>query len=405
MYRYLKNKNVIYSFVSSLFLLFISYFVNNFPLFTGESMLQYYLSQKVCEKIGIHKNVSYGNAVYYNMSYDKMLVPYIDRSDTIGNNCISDRGKLLHFLRLLESTQKYKYVIVDILFDKSDRSEYDDSLYSQIKKMPNIIIADHLEIDHAWPEFQKLRKSGLATYFATIVSTSFGRIEYSIGDKKSLPLVVYENMYPKGSMNRYGIGRFSLYTMNGKLCHNSCFLTFDNTFVKPIKTEKKLDYYVHSNKFINLGQFMDDPTNDNDELKELIGKNTNNKYVVIGDFVRDVHDTYIGAIPGPVIMMRALTTLDKEGNIVKFSHVLLWLFVFFLINLSILYSKPISKHIALIKDIPFKLFHFCFSLITFSFFLIIVSTIEYVCEYPTCSLVVPVFYFSIMKLYVQYKNQ
>ncbi len=404
-YRYLKNKYVIYSFISSLFLMLISYFVNNSPLFTGESMLQYYGLQKVCEKIGIHKTVSYGDAVYYNMSYDKMLVPSIDRADTIGNNCISDRGKLLKFLRLLESSNKYKYIIVDIIFDKSERSEYDDELYTQIKKMRNIIIADHLEVDHTWPDFQESKKSGLVTYFATTVSTNFGRMEYLIGDKESLPLAVYENITPKGSMKRYGIGRLSLYTMNGKLCQNSCFLTFDNTFVKPIKTEKKLDFYVHSNKFINLGQFIDDPTSDEDELKELIGINTDNKYVVIGDFVGDVHDTYIGAIPGSVIMMRALATLEENGNIVKFAHVMLWLFVFFLINLSILYNRPISKHIPIIKNIPYKLFHFCFSLITFTSILIVVSTIEYICEYQTYSLVVPILYFSILKLYVQYKNQ
>ena len=404
-YRYLKNKYVLYSFISSLFLILISYFVNNSPLFTGESMLQYYGLQKICEKIGIHKTVSYGNAIYYNMSYDKMLVPSVDLLDTIGNNCVSDRGKLLRFLQLLDSTNRYKYVIVDLLFDKSERSEYDDALYLQIKKMRNIIIADHLEADHAWPEFQESKKSGFVTFFATTVSTNFGRMEYSNGSKKSLPLTVYENMNPKSTMKKYGFGRLSLYTMGGKLCQNSCFLTFDNNFVKPFKTEKKPDFYVHSKKFINLGLFIDNPTRDVVELKELISINTNNKYVVIGDFVGDVHDTYMGAIPGSVIMMRALATLEEGGNIVKTSHVMLWLVVFFLINLSILYNKPISKHIPIIKNIPYKLFHFCFSLITFTFVLIIVSTIEYICEYPTYSLVVPIFYFSILKIYVQYKNQ
>lgn len=405
----MKKRSVLYSLVSSLILIFISYFYNNFPLFTGESMFQYYWIQKVCESIGIHKSVNYGDAVFYNMSYDKMLIPAIDKKsetdiDTLGDYSVTDRLKILTLLQQLEKTDKYKYVILDVVFDKKEPSKYDDALFSQISKMRNVVVANHTELNFASPELEKLGKTGLVTFYTTKVSTNFGRIEYTINDKRSLPLVVYENINSGVRMKRYGIGRLSFYTIGGKICQNSSFLTFDDYFVKKNQSETKNNYYISSEKYINYGKFISNPHLDENLLLKMISRNTNKKYVVIGDFYSDVHDTYVGAIPGPIIMMRGLANLEEGGNIVRLSHVLLWFFVFFIINISILYNRPISRSVPIIKNITYKWFHFIFSLFSFGVFLFICSIFEYICGYPIYSLVIIIIYFSLLKVFIQYKN-
>lgn len=406
-WKYLNNKYVIYSFVSSILLIILSYFYNNLPLFTGESMFRYYWTQRICDYIGIHKTVDYGDAVFYNMSYDKKLIPAVNRYDTLGVECVTDREKLLNFLDLLQQTDKYKYVIVDFIFDKSLKSEVDKELFSKISNMRDIIVANHVHIDNGAKELENKGKTGLVTYFITSVATNFGRMEYSLDtvyNKKSLPLVVYENLHPNNKLKRFGLGRFSIYTMGNRLCQNSNFLTFDSTYVKPVNYEHN-NYFFSSKYYTNVGKLFNDYEDSYEELKEMMNKNTEGKYVVIGDFHSDIHDTYVGELPGSVIMMRGIASLEEGANIVSFSQNLMWFIVFFLISLTILNNKPISKSLPYIKKIPNKLFHFAFSLVSFGFTLFVVSFIEYILGYQIYSLVIPILYFSLLKINVQYIRQ
>ena len=404
---FLKNKLVLYSFISSLMLVITSYFANNSPIFTGESMIQYSIIQNFCEKIGIHKTVSYGDAVFYNVAYDKMLIPAIsdeDKQDTLGVNVITDRQKLLRFLRLLNKTDKYKYIIIDLIFDRKDVSIYDDSLFHYISEMRDIVVANHLDIHFADSSLVLSRKTGLVTFFTTSVTTNFGRFEFILNDNNSLPLTIYENLNPEKRMKRFGYDRLSVYTIGGRLCQNACFLTFDNSFVETNIEKFNEKYYTQSNKYINLGKFIDDPIYNDTMLLTLVEKNTKNKNVVVGDFKGDIHDTYIGPIPGSIIMMRALATLEEEGNIIHLLHITIWFFVFFMITFSILYDKPISRWMPIIKKVKYKWFHFLFSIISFGFVLLITSAVEYVCNYPVSSLMIPILYFSILKIIIQYKK-
>jgi hypothetical protein len=353
----------------------------------------------------IHKNVSYGDAVFYNVAYDKELIPAIDQeyNDTLGVSVITDRKKLFQFLRVLEKTDSYKYVIIDLTFDKKDVSIYDDSLFNQIQRMRDIVVADHPKIKFARPELATMGKTGLVSYYTTSLSTNFARYEYTNNDKRSIPMLVYEKLNNK-ELKRYGLGRLSIYTLGGKLCQNSNFLTFDDFFNITLSDTLNNKYSLTANEYINLGKFLNNPITDNEELCEDVGNYTKSKYVVIGDFLNDIHDTYIGEKPGSLIIMRALHTLEEGKIFVSLSHTLLWGVVFLLISLSIINNKPISKNLPLVKKIPYKWFHFILSLITFGVVLLMCSTIEYAYYDQVYSLVVPVLYFSALKLIIQYKK-
>ena len=406
-FRIMCNKIVVKSILSSLILIIISYFVNNSPLFTGESMLQYSIIQHFCNKWGIHKKIGYGDAVFYNVSYDKMLIPAVSdtkNQDTLGVNVITDRLKLFRFLKYLEKTDKYKYIILDLTFEKTESSIYDDSLFRQISLMRDIIVANHTEIVFADSNLISSEKTGLVTFLTTSATTNFGRFEYLQNNTNSLPLTVYEKIHPDKCMERTGWGYLSLYTIGRKLCQNCCFLTFDDSFVEQVIGKYNNIYYTQSNKYINMGKFISNPIYDDKLLLNLIAKNTKNKYVVIGDYIGDIHDTYMGPIPGSVIMMRALATLEEGGNLVYPFHVLLWFIVFFLINVAIYYDKPVSRLLPIIKTIKHKWFHFMCSLISFSFVLILISILEYICDYPVYSLMIPLLFFSVLKIITQYKK-
>ena len=403
----MKKKHVIFSLISSLLLILLTYFANNFPLFTGESALQYYLIQSVFDSITSPKSIDYGDAVFYDVSFDNMLIPAIRDNrvnDTLGVRVITDRQKLLRFLKLLEKSDKYKHVIVDLVFDENDRSVYDDSLFYQISKMRDITIANSSNIKIADSTLVSQGKTGMIDYYITNSSTNFGRWEYMTSESKSLPLVVYEKINPEKRMKKFGWGRLAFYTIGGKLCQNGCFLTFDNSYFEPVVEKLPNQKIAIHDKHFNLGSFINNPRRDEQTLLHLTKKQTANKYVVIGNFSDDQHDTYMGRVPGSIIVMRALTTLENGGNRVYPAPYIMWLIVFFLINMSILSDKSISRRIPLVRKSKCKWIHFLFSIVTFGGILIVCTTLEYLLDYPVSSIIIPSLYFSILKTVVRYKN-
>jgi hypothetical protein len=401
----MKKKRIIFSSISSLLLILLTYFANNSPLFTGESALQYYVIQSVFD--WRHKSVDYGDAVFYDVSFDKMLITAISddgKNDNLGVKAVTDRQKLLRFLILLKKTDKYKHVIVDLVFDKNDRSVYDDSLFYQILQMRDITIANSSNITISDSTLVTQGKTGMIDYYITNANTNFGRWEYMTSESKSLPLVVYEKINPEKRMKKFGWGRFAFYTIGGRLCQNGCFLTFDKSYVEPVFEKLPNQRLATHDNYINLGSFISEPLYGEQLLLNLTEKQSENKYVVIGNFKEDQHDTYMGRISGSIIVMRALATLEEGGNRVYLFHELLWFVVFFLINMSILSDKPISRRIPLVRKTNRKWIHFLFSIVTFAGILIVCTTLEYLLDYPVSSIIIPSLYFSILKTIVRYKN-
>ena len=104
---FMKKIGVRFSLLAALFLTIACYFVNNLPIIPGDVSLQYMKSQQIRDLLGWHKNVNYGNVVFFNTSYDIELVPAIDYHntdipETVGVNAITDREKLSTFLELLQ---------------------------------------------------------------------------------------------------------------------------------------------------------------------------------------------------------------------------------------------------------------------------------------------------------------
>ena len=406
---FMKKIGVRFSLLAALFLTIACYFVNNLPIIPGDVSLQYMKSQQIRDLLGWHKNVNYGNVVFFNTSYDIELVPAIDYHntdipETVGVNAITDREKLSTFLELLQKSNKYKFVIIDLLFDDNDKSEYDDTLYNRIINMRDIVVANGYNI--CLPsKLSNKNKDALASYYISTSNTSFERYEYTEDDIRSIPLFVYESLHPERKMNRYGIGRFSIYFSENHLCQNANYLLFDSYLTKDNNewTESTDDFDFFVPDYINIGSFLNELSTDVEKINYL-ADSTDSRVVIIGDFIHDTHDTYMGEKPGPLIMARALQTLEERKNRVSFGHTCLWFFVFSLICFFIYRDKPLSMYIPLIKKIPYKFVHMVFSLITVTVVLIFCSFIEFAFFDKVFSLIIPVAFFTILKLFIQYRK-
>lgn len=410
------RKKIIFSLISALILIISSYFANNSPLFTGEIVEQYYSTQKVCSWIGIHRSVNYGDIAYYNVSYDKELIPAKDKNDTIGYNVITDRHKLTQFLNLLKRSNKYKYIILDLVFDNKDVSKNDSELLKSLEETPRLVFVTDENICTAFPELHY--KSANASYYITLLSTSFSRYEFSKGDKLSIPLHVYLNIHKDDSLEwkQWGKGPFALYFLDGHLAQNTNYLTFDNTNFNTKSGDDSEANKSYIANYVNVGTFL---SNEDiygtegliDELDEV----TKDKIVIISNLTSDVHDTYMGDKPGALILARALQTIEEGKLKVSFLHSVYWFCLFFLITLFIIEKIPFQTFVPFAKkkwhmnNASFssivKFGKFLLSIITFSLFLWISSIFDYVISDRIYSISIPIIYFTLLKLYTQFKQE
>lgn len=408
------SKHILFAVFSALVLTVLCYFVNNLPIFTNEDLHQHLLTQKVCEWLGFKTNINYDDALFVNVAFDKELVPAMSSGEEfqqtqLGVTQITDRKKLYLFLKGLNKTQSYKYVVMDILFCKEEKTEYDDSLFNLIESMDRIVIPIHDNIKLARKGLEA--KSALAHYYATIIETNFVRYEFTRDTARYIPTRIYEDLYPEKSIKKYGWDRLAFYVSGGNLVNNSCFITFDGMrfnqltdFVGKWGTSNisRGKYYHLGVEYIN--NFLDG-TNTEEETDEYISHDVEGKYVFIGNLEEDLHDTYMGPKPGCVIMYGALKALVDGKHIVTFTHLAVWFFIYFTISLLMINRKTAFRVIpGLAEYHSNKLLCFIFDSVSFTLFLFICSCIEYIMIGTVHSIIVPILYYSFVHVIILYEQ-
>ena len=152
-WNFLKRENYkmgrvfLISAVISIILVKADYLVQNFSFpFMDDSILMAHvdvLMEKQMEKKKTNCFFDEKDVTYVNFGKDKSLVPVLDEfNDTIGNDVITDRKTLLEFLELAKKSD-YKFLFLDVRFEKGYETPYDSALFSLIKEMPRLVIATH----------------------------------------------------------------------------------------------------------------------------------------------------------------------------------------------------------------------------------------------------------------------
>ena len=381
-----KNKvAVLISIGNVIALLLLTYILNNQSLFTGENLTCYALVEYFKGKTGLSQERINDDAIIINVGYDKQFVELSDDYGfPLGNSPVTDRTKLLRLLQKLDSTDTYRFIFLDVSFEKGYESSIDNELFAQIKHTPRIVIASHPDVELIDSSLYSV--SALNNYDATIVETNFNRYKYSASGRESMPLYAYK-MITGDSISKKGF----LYFCGGRLCYNSLFVRFP--------FESKTEYDQEGDKeYYNLGnEILSNYSN------EDLGQLCKDKYIFVGDMVEDLHDTYSGIKPGPTITYYAFKELIEGRHIVNISLGIFLAILYFLISMSLLKRKEmwIEKFSWVSKSPIVK---FLMSLLGFSFVLSICAIFLGILFDTYISVLVPSLYFTIQKNIIDYKR-
>lgn len=282
---------------------------------------------------GFNKDSIPDDVLLVNVTYDKQLVDYARDGIPLGQYAITDRKKLLDFLRLAKAANNYKYILLDVIFEKGIESPYDSALFRQIASMQRIVIPVHK--DTPLQDTVLYQKAACADYTVTWKETNFMRFKYLWNNLPSIPLKMYQDLDGK-TISKHGF----LYMSNGWLCQNGLTLQF------PIKITSDIDEGDVKMKFnvLQLGVdliALDSITPISNEIKD--------KIVVIGDFYTDVHDTYVGSQAGSIICLNAYYALQRGDHILfgklglRLVFYILVAFVYFIMTLYYLTGVSLSS--------------------------------------------------------------
>lgn len=382
-----KKVALLVSLCNVIVLLLLTYFVNNQPLFTGEDLDHHAWMEWVKSKIGLSEEVNHDDVLFVNVAYDKQLTELTDKFGMpIGNIDITDHSKLLELLKVLHSTEKYKYIFLDVRFEKGyEAPEVDSALFAEIRGMKNIVIANHSDMEIA--DSGLFEKAAISDYMATITATNFVRYQYSYSGEPTMPLYAYRELTEKTINNH-----ILWYTCNDRLCYNSLFIEF------PIEDFEEFDNQ-NNKRYYNLGSDLLDNYSEED-----IATLTDGKYIVVGDMVEDIHDTYSGMKPGSVIMFYAFQALMKDKHFVSLGLWILMAIVFFLISLSQFSHRSLIELIPYVHKSKSKILHFALSFVEYTFILATVAMLLSIMWGVSISILVPSTYFAIQKTIINYKR-
>jgi len=314
---------------SCLLLLVFSYYISNssLPLNDAElKSLRYY--EALTDSLRLHyKGLTERNDVWIdsllliNTSYDLALTNFYGEGHNIKKGVVPrvNRKNLFHLLKLIRDNDTYKYLLLDIQLDSlsgicySDdgsfsAEEYDDSLRSILSKMNRVVIAKDDEFSFLDSSFEK--KAGSVDYLSTVEVSGFSKMHIGTLPQQSLPLRMYSEI-DKGCIHKHAFG---IYSDNGTICFSSIVPTF---YIRDIKYLDKRSNNMLVYEYQNLGSdilndyFFDPSTFDN-------------RIIVIGHlFDYDLHETYVGKLPGAVINLNTYLTLKNGQHRIKWWAVLL----------------------------------------------------------------------------------
>lgn len=254
-----------------------------------------------------------------NIGLDKTLAPVIDEfGDTIGRVPITDRNAVWKFLDIVKDSN-YKYIVIDIRFEKDLKSEEDSALFNTINKMPNVVVSTHrdtelneylTEGDNNIVGMSDIRSTG---------SSDFSKYEYLQSGRESVALNMYHDLHGKTIKK---IGPFFL--CNSKLCRNMQFLDLYPSAVNPITSEGRIRYPYLSSQILRFYTA--------EELCNIVS----DKIIIIGDYDTDIHSTYIGDVPGPLLAYEAYNALKEGKHFVSWWTVLISFLFYFSISFIVL---------------------------------------------------------------------
>lgn len=319
----------------SILITLANYVVGNtsFPLPDEMKVLQ------CCDKLkkwcGQDRDSVPDEVMLIDVTYDKQLADYNVNDMLVGEYAVTNRQKLLDFLTAAQRADNYKYIMLDVIFEKGISSPQDSALFSLIASMKRIVIPAHQ--DMPLEDSVLYCKAANADYTITWEETNFARFQYIHDGMPSMPLRMYQEIYGD-SISKCGFLFFS----RGWLCRNGI------TLKMPVRlsADTEEEGYMKKINVLYLGSdvlAMDSIAPISEEIKD--------KIVIIGSFNEDVHDTYAGLMPGSIICLNAYYALVHGEHVLlgRYGGVLVFyifmLLLYFFISMAYLNGFSLSAKI------------------------------------------------------------
>ena len=252
------------------------------------------------------------NVIFIDVAHDKQLVDIADEFGIpVGNAAITDRQKLYQLLHLIDSSQTYQYVMLDVFFEEGFMTEIDNSLFALISGMDRLVIPRH--DDGVLADLMLHSKAAYADYTSSINENDFTKYSLFRKDAPSMPLRTYEEI-----SNHTVTKRPFWYSDGGRLSRKVVFPKMHVRAESPYRPDGQKTY-------LNLGVDIIDCMEDvdwTDFFKE--------KFIVVGSFEGDdIHTTYAGDVPGCLINYNVLLSLMKGQHKIPLSLIIVYFMIFF----------------------------------------------------------------------------
>lgn len=379
-----QRQNIILSFIIAIAISFVCYLMNNCPYPYWDSLekfcwMEYIISNTIDEKF------DRSDAFFVNVSYDRDVVEYkYSNGNLTGHIDITNRETLLRFLRHVERTD-YKYIFLDIRFEKGIETSYDSALFAQISKMRDISFSAHSDLQTN--EKADTLKAAINDYYTTITSTNFTRYQFLQNGDISAPLRIYLAV----DSTHKPIKKFGPFYFSDGLCYNSPFMRIPEDFYKGHDYKGNQNYY-------DLGPVLLEMNEEDDWYYD-----TKDKIIIVGDYINDLHDTYRGLQPGPYLVYLAYKELVDGKHRVSWLFVCFMITIYMIISLFIINRKSLWSYIPILKKAKNKFVMFVLDLIGYSAVLVMITIVLYLCFRTTYNIFFPSFVFSILSLVISYK--
>lgn len=385
-----RKRRVIFSVVSAFALFWLCYFMDNCePIAALDRTDICYVIEKTLPQ---KSRSSDDNVFFVNTSRNRQLVDLHSSLDTnlyqVGNTDITDRKMLLDFLNMLD-TVEYKFLIIDLTFDKRHKTEYDKALFDKLLEMKNVIIADKIDTVNCYEIADKrLRKIARFTdYHTYFANSSLSRYQFLQRKKPSLPLEIAFQLWGK---EIHKVSFLPICYTKGHLCMNAPKICIDGRF-----EDGKLK--IDRNYCGDLGfSFVNDTVNG---TRRVLNADLNDKYVIVTDVDNDVHDTYMGKVPGGYIIYEALKFLQNDHHVLKWWHVLMTILVFSFVLLFLFWTHYGVKKKTSSKASAFRNWLFTNGIL-YLYYLVIFLVFSYV-----CNIVIPMTYITIVAIIISKSKQ
>lgn len=314
-----------YSLATAIILLLVSYIATNIGVsFSGETDIigksNYYLKRVISKNNPIPDSL-----LFVNISYDKQLTDIYDEDGfKLGCIDITNRQSLLHFLDILSHRNDYKFVTLDVRFEKGIETEYDSMLYARIASMERIAIPATHNSQTTYENSLK-NKTRLSDYITTFFSNNYHKFEIERDGMESIPYFMYKSI-TNNKHSSYGIFHFD----NGELCNRTLF-TYPHIISDGLYAQDG------SRNYYNLGSdlLIDEEALLNDNLLA-------NKYIFIGDMVlNDNHETTMGNMPGCTIIANAFISFMHRQHVIPFTVIMILFIIYFVFAYQIYSRKSI----------------------------------------------------------------